>query len=148
MTELPAKLSHTHIHAHDAPVDPRVHHVEILLSVLLRVGVIVSLFVVVMGTTLSFMRHAEYKSSPAELARLTSDEATFPHSLHDVWKGTIALEGRAIVMLGLLLLIATPVMRVAVSILAFAVQRDWRFVAITSVVLALLLLSFFLGKVE
>lgn len=53
-----------------------------------------------------------------------------------------------VMMMGLLLLIATPVMRVAVSILAFAVQRDWRFVAITSVVLALLLLSFLLGNVE
>jgi uncharacterized membrane protein len=49
-------------------------------------------------------------------------------------------------MAGLLLLIATPVLRVAVSILAFVYQRDRAFVAITSIVLALLLTSFVLGR--
>jgi uncharacterized membrane protein len=51
-------------------------------------------------------------------------------------------------VLGLLLLIATPVMRVAVSVLIFVHQRDWTFVVITSVVLVLLVLSFVLGRVE
>jgi uncharacterized membrane protein len=40
------------------------------------------------------------------------------------------------------------VLRVAVSILAFAVERDRRYVAITSIVLLLLILSFVLGAVE
>jgi uncharacterized membrane protein len=40
---------------------------------------------------------------------------------------------------GLLVLFATPVMRVAVSIVTFAAQREWRFVACTSIVLLLLL---------
>ena len=48
---------------------------------------------------------------------------------------------------GLLVLIATPVLRVAVSILAFWQEGDRKFVLITSVVLALLLASFLLGKV-
>jgi len=48
-------------------------------------------------------------------------------------------------MVGLLLLIATPVMRAAVSIFAFVYQHDRTFVIITSVVLAILLLSFALG---
>ena len=47
---------------------------------------------------------------------------------------------------GLLVLIATPVMRVAVSILAFAADRDWRFVAITISVLAILLVSLLVGR--
>jgi uncharacterized membrane protein len=55
-------------------------------------------------------------------------------------------QGRAIVMAGLLLLIATPVLRVAISVLAFVYQRDRTFVVITSVVLALLLTSFALGR--
>ena len=46
------------------------------------------------------------------------------------------------------LLIATPVMRVAVSIVAFLIERDWIFVIVTSFVLAMLILSFFLGKAE
>jgi uncharacterized membrane protein len=50
-------------------------------------------------------------------------------------------------MAGLLLLLATPVLRVAVSILAFIYEKDGIFVMITSIVLALLLLSFVLGRV-
>jgi hypothetical protein len=51
-----------------------------------------------------------------------------------------------VVCFGLLMLIATPILRVAVSIVVFVVQRDWEFVAVTAFVLAVLLASFFLGK--
>jgi len=47
-----------------------------------------------------------------------------------------------------MLLIATPVARVAVSVVVFLLQRDWIFVGITLVVLAVLLLSFWLGTGE
>ena len=54
----------------------------------------------------------------------------------------MALRGQAIMALGLLILIITPVLRVAISIVAFAIQHDRIYVAITSLVLALLILSF------
>ena len=50
---------------------------------------------------------------------------------------------RAIVQLGLVLLIATPVARVAFTLVAFARQRDRAYVMITTIVLALLLYSLF-----
>ena len=53
--------------------------------------------------------------------------------------------GEHIANLGLLLLIATPVARVAASIVLFARDRDYLYVAITTTVLLLLLLSFMLG---
>jgi uncharacterized membrane protein len=37
-------------------------------------------------------------------------------------------------------------MRVAVSVVAFMIERDWTFVLVTTFVLAMLILSFFLGK--
>jgi uncharacterized membrane protein len=43
--------------------------------------------------------------------------------------------------LGLLLLIATPIARVAFSIFAFALERDWLYVGLTTVVFAVLLFS-------
>ena len=52
-----------------------------------------------------------------------------------------AVRGRAIIQLGLLLLIATPVARVAFSLVAFLRERDRAYVLITSFVLALLLVS-------
>jgi len=48
-------------------------------------------------------------------------------------------------MLGLLLLIATPVLRVMVSVVAFALERDRRFVLITGAVLCVLIGSFAIG---
>lgn len=47
----------------------------------------------------------------------------------------------ALIQLGLVLLIVTPIARVAVSIAAFALERDRVYVAITSIVLAILLYS-------
>jgi uncharacterized membrane protein len=125
--------------------DPRVGQVEVLISRLLRVGVLISLSVVVAGTVISFVRHPDYTSVPAELQRLTSPGAAFPRSLGQVWQGASGGRGQAIVVVGLLLLIATPVARVAVSIGAFAFERDRTFATITTVVLLLLLLSFRLG---
>jgi uncharacterized membrane protein len=52
-----------------------------------------------------------------------------------------ALEPAAIVQLGLLTLLATPVARVAVSVVAFALERDRLYVAITLAVLVVLLAS-------
>ncbi len=127
--------------------DERVHKVEVLISSLLRIGVITSLSIVIIGTVISFWRHPDYTSVPAELRRLTSPGAAFPHSLREVWHGVVRLRGQSVVVFGLLLLISTPVLRVAVSVFAFVYQRDGRFVLITTIVLVLLLLSFGIGKV-
>ena len=48
--------------------------------------------------------------------------------------------------LGLLVLIATPIARVACTLVAFALQRDRTYVGITAIVLALLLYGLVLGK--
>ena len=46
-----------------------------------------------------------------------------------------------LVTLGLLILVATPIARVAVSVVGFAWQREWRYVAMTAAVLATLTAS-------
>jgi uncharacterized membrane protein len=132
------------------PVDAedRVRRVELIISNLLRAGVLGSLALVVIGTVLTFIHHPEYFTSPADFERLVEPGAAFPHSVGDVIQGIQLWRGQAIVTAGLLLLIATPVMRVAVSIFAFIYQEDRTFTRITALVLFLLLLSFFLGKVE
>ena len=50
--------------------------------------------------------------------------------------------------LGLLLLIATPILRVAVSLVGFALERDRTYAVISAGVLIVLLISFLLGRVE
>jgi len=128
--------------------EEKIRQVELVISQVLLVGVVASLVIIVAGTVATFWHHPSYLSSAAELSRLTAPGAAFPHTWHDVATGLRDLRGQAVVTAGLLLLIATPVLRVAISILGFIYQRDRVFTAITTIVLALLLLSFVLGKVE
>jgi uncharacterized membrane protein YfcA len=74
---------------------------------------------------------------------LTSQRTgVFPHTFGALWTGLLGLHPQAIIVAGLLLLIATPVLRVAISILAFALEHDGRYVLITCIVFAILLFSF------
>ncbi len=97
---------------------------RIAISNLLRGSVVLSLVVIVIGTVVTFVDHPEFLSSPSALGLLINPGTTLPHTLDAVARGLQALQGDAIVTLGLLLLIATPVMRVGISILAFVYERD------------------------
>lgn len=128
------------------PSPELVHKVELLISNLLRIGVVSSLIVVVLGLVISFVHHSAFLNSPAELQRVISSDHPTWHSISELSSGLADFRGEAIIMAGLLMLIATPVLRVAVGIVAFVVERDLVFVIVTSFVLAMLILSFVLGK--
>jgi uncharacterized membrane protein len=129
--------------------DEKVRRIEWAISTLLRAGVVTSVVIILAGMGMTFAHHPEYRSSRPALARLTRPGATeFPTSPREVMRGLAEFQGRAVVVLGVLLLIATPILRVAASAVAFAYERDWPFATITLVVLALLTVSFVLGKVE
>ncbi len=55
--------------------------------------------------------------------------------------GLAALRPQAIAQLGLLVLLATPIVRVLTSLIAFALERDRLYVVLTAIVLAILLAS-------
>ena len=126
--------------------DPRARRVEIIISNLLRTGVAISMVLIVVGTIVTFVQHPEYLFASTEQVPLVSGQAKFPHSLRELAGGLSTWQGDAIVMLGLFVLIATPVMRVAVSVLAFIYQKDRLYTLITATVLLLLALSVVLGK--
>jgi uncharacterized membrane protein len=119
--------------------------VDTAISNLLRTGVVVSMVVVITGLAITFIHHPQYVRSKTALGQLTDAGTVYPHRVRDVFAQIGAGRGQAIVMLGLLMLIATPVARVALSIIAFAVERDRLYVVITSIVLLLLLISFVIG---
>jgi uncharacterized membrane protein len=62
-------------------------------------------------------------------------------TISGICRGALTFRGRSIIQLGLLLLIATPVARVAFSVVAFALQRDRLYAGITLFVLAVLAFS-------
>jgi len=128
--------------------DPALRRLETWISNLLRGGIILSVSLIVVGTLTTFVQHPDYISSSAQLERLVAPGAAFPHALDVLLAGLHQLRGEAIATLGLLVLIATPMIRVAVSSIAFIRQRDRIYFLITTAVLCLLLLSLVLGKSE
>ena len=122
----------------DAERDRLLRQTELIISNVLRGGVLLSGGVILLGVILFYIGWLRGGSA--------AQEAAFPHSLGAVGHGLARGDPLAIIALGLLLLLATPVLRVAVSVVTFALERDWRYTAITLLVLAILVLSFFLGK--
>lgn len=115
-----------------------VRQAELVISQVLRGGVLLSAAIILLGVLLFYL---QFGASGGQ-----APGAAFPHTLLGVVSGLSRGDPLAIIVLGLLVLLATPVVRVAVSIMAFGLERDWRYVAITSLVLLILLLSFVLGK--
>jgi uncharacterized membrane protein len=129
------------------PADRRVAESERAISRVLRGGVWLSLLLVSAGTALSFLaKSGAYGSGPGEVARLTGPGGSFPRTAAWLVHGLVHLDGQAVVVLGLIVLILTPIIRVAVSIVAFVRGGDRIYAAITTVVFLLLLLSFALGN--
>jgi uncharacterized membrane protein len=117
------------------------------IVIVLRVGVTLSIAIILVGMVVTFVHHPEYFSSRPALGVLTSAREHFPSTMLDVISGVRQGKGQAIVMAGLLVLIATPVVRVALSDVVFIVGRDRLYIAITSTVLVILLISFAIGLV-
>ena len=129
-------------------IDPRSEpgRMDLVISTLLRSGVLLSMALIFIGLALMFLHNPSYVRSAEALQRLTSPGAAFPHALPDVIAGLRDRHGQSVVALGLLILILTPILRVAISIVLFALERDHAFVVITTAVLSILIASFFLGK--
>ncbi|HTP59694.1 MAG TPA: DUF1634 domain-containing protein [Spirochaetia bacterium] len=122
---------------------PSDHQVEGFIGGLLRVGVIVSACIVAVGGVLFLSRHAW--DTPHY--RPFQGEPAFLEHLGNVVTAAFSLRSEAVVQLGILVLIAVPVFRVAVSIVAFLLKRDWLYTVVTSVVLIVLLFALLGGKV-
>ena len=111
--------------------------IENVLGNLLRAGVLLSALVVSIGGAIYLLRHGH---SPVDF-RVFRGEPADLRDVRGIIGDTVALEGRGIIQLGLLLLIATPVARVAFSIFGFAQERDRMYVVFTVIVFSILLYS-------
>jgi uncharacterized membrane protein len=111
--------------------------IEEIVGNLLRTGVILSAAVVLLGGLIYLARqgfsaphYGVFRGEPSDLK-----------SLRGILRGVSTLDARSIIQLGLVLLIATPVARVAFSIWGFAEERDRMYVSFTCLVLVILLYS-------
>lgn len=112
-----------------------------IMAVLLRNGVLLAAGLVFAGGIIFVMRHP----MPATNYRVFQGEPQELRTISGIIKEAAKFHGRGLIQLGLLVLIATPVARVVFSVFAFVYQKDWIYVAITLMVLALLSYSFFGG---
>lgn len=111
--------------------------VERIISTLLRVGVILAASMVLAGGIRYLIRFGSSRTD----YRVFRGEPSDLRSLTGILHGVLGLHSRDVIQLGLVLLIATPVARVAFSVFAFAMQRDHNYVVITLIVLTILVYS-------
>jgi len=117
------------------PADDK--RLEGFLGHLLRIGVMLAAAVCLMGGVLYLVRHGQERPSYGAFRA----EPAYLRSVPGILRGAATLNARSVIQLGLLLLVATPVARVVASAVAFAVERDYLYVVVTALVLALLLLG-------
>jgi uncharacterized membrane protein len=94
---------------------------------------------VLAGGAVFLVRHA----TPVTNYRVFSGEPAEFRTISGIFHEAMALHGRGLIQLGLLILIATPIARVIFSVFAFLYQRDWTYVFVTLIVLAILTYSLF-----
>jgi uncharacterized membrane protein len=111
--------------------------IEVIIGVLLRTGVFLAAAMVLLGGVIYLAR---YGHDAVNLGTFHGEQEAL-RNLFGIIAGALHLSGRAIIQLGVLILIATPVARVAFSAVAFAIERDFLYVWITLFVLGILLYS-------
>jgi uncharacterized membrane protein len=127
MTETPSRISE--------------HEIEQVIGRLLQFGVLLAAAVTLLGGVMLLLHHG----SAAVSYSIFQGEPAYLRSLTAIVRAAFAGDAMAVVQFGLLLLIATPVARVAFTLVAFAVQRDRLYVLVTTIVLALLLYGLVFG---
>lgn len=111
--------------------------IEDIVGNLLRAGVGLSAAVVFAGAAVYLLRHGTAKPD----YRVFHGEPAELRSVSGVIRAAFSGRGRDIIQLGLLVLIATPVARVAFSIWGFLEERDHMYTMFTVIVLTILLYS-------
>lgn len=107
---------------------------ETLIGQLLRIGVTLAAVIVLGGGLYYLFQH----QGPAQNFHVFHGEPEHLRHVSGIFDFAVGLHSRGFIQLGLLILIATPVARVAFSVIGFALERDWLYVAITLSVLGLL----------
>jgi uncharacterized membrane protein len=108
-----------------------------IMGRLLRTGVILAALFVLSGGAIYLAQHP----GPITNYRVFQGEPEELRTISGIVREAMALHGPGLIQFGLLILIATPIARVAFSVVAFLYQRDWTYVGVTLVVLGLLVYS-------
>ena len=117
---------------------------ERMVSVLLRTGVLISGAVVLAGGAYFLAKHGR---EPAHYGTFQG-QPSVDRFVSEIVTGFLGLRARSIIQFGILLLIATPIARVLLSLVGFVLEWDGKYIVITAIVLAILLCSLAIGMIQ
>ena len=115
--------------------------IQVIIGWILRGGVATSMILVFIGGIFFVYRHGY--SIPDY--RTFKGVPVFIHDFGGIINGVITFKGQAIIQLGIILLIATPIIRVAFSAVGFLLEKDYLYTFITLIVLLIILASMISG---
>ena len=114
---------------------------QVIIGWVLRLGVIVSISIVFIGGVIYLWRHGHEVADHRQFKGVPE----FVSTVGGVFHGVFTIRGRAIIQLGIALLIATPILRVIFSAIGFVLEKDKMYVFISLLVLAIIFASMLTG---
>ncbi len=113
-------------------------NMAILIGRTLRIGVLTSAAFIILGLLLFFVTDKGPQTVDEALAKGQEITQVRPSTIIDGLRDT---SPESYIQVGILVLILTPFVRVAMTLWLFAKQRDWTFVVLAGIVLGILLLG-------
>jgi uncharacterized membrane protein len=109
---------------------------QAVIGWVLRIGVIVSISIVAFGGIVYLWRHSSELPNHGKFTTLPDFV-----QLNGIIGGIIDFHGRSIIQAGIILLIATPILRIIFSAIGFALEKDRLYVCISLLVLLIIFIS-------
>jgi len=116
--------------------------IEKLIGYLLRYGVITASLIVFIGG-LIYLHQYQHNGVPA-YHTFVGEQAGYT-TISEIFSGVGSFNAKGIIQLGVLVLIATPILRIFFSLIGFILEKDRLYILITFVVLSVMLFSIFGG---
>ena len=110
---------------------------QLLLGHILRFGTIISISIVFLGGVIYLMRHGHTVANYQKFKGIPA----FVQYPAGIVNGILNFKGQAIIQFGIILLIATPILRIIVSAISFVLERDYLYVGISLLVLLIIFIS-------
>jgi uncharacterized membrane protein len=112
--------------------------IETVIGYVLRYGTITASLVVLAGGIVYLVRHGH---QPPEYSQFKGE----PDKMREpglILRAVMRGEGRPLIQLGLLILIATPIARITISIIGYLLEKDYLYTVLTAIVLLVILWNF------
>ena len=117
---------------------------ELIIGKLLRYCVIISCMITVIGGIIYIFQHRDVIPDYAPTAAFEG-APVYLRQLSTILPRIISFDGVAIIQLGVIVLVATPILRVVFSLFAFLYEKDYLYVAVTAIVLIIIIINMLFG---